>query len=123
MLLERIIREVDYLTWFSNVVLVIFSCGASQMCVTFTNLNKTCLVPSNDLLIDVIVRYNAMNLLDAYSGYHQIQMSFKDEEKMTFIIECITFFYKRIPFNLQNVGVTYQRLVNKMFEGLLGRNM
>ena len=28
-----------------------------------------------------------------------------------------------MPFGLKNVGVTYQRLVNKMFSKQIGRNM
>ena len=28
-----------------------------------------------------------------------------------------------MPFGLKNVGVTYQRLVNKMFNNQIGRNM
>lgn len=42
-------------------------------------------------------------------------MSPKYEEKMILIAEDRTVFYKKKPFNLKNVGVTYQRLMNKMF--------
>ena len=31
--------------------------------------------------------------------------------------------YKVMPFSLKNVGPTFQLLVNKMFQGQIGRNM
>ena len=31
--------------------------------------------------------------------------------------------YKVMPFGLKNVGATYQQLMNKMFQGQIGRNM
>lgn len=38
-----------------------------------------------------------------------------DEEHISFIIDYSQYYYKVIPFGLKTVGVTYQRLVNKMF--------
>lgn len=93
-----IIREVDYSTWLSNVVLIPKSYGASRICNAFTYANETC--PTNfyplhsiDQLVDGTIGYDIMNFLDAYSSYHQIHMSVKDKEKMTFIIKDGTFCY------------------------------
>ena len=33
------------------------------------------------------------------------------------------YYYKVMPFGLNNVGVTYQRLVNKMFKEMIGKTM
>ena len=33
------------------------------------------------------------------------------------------FCYKAMSFSLKNAGVTYQRLINKMFEDQIGRNV
>ena len=38
------------------------------------------------------------------------------EEHMGFIIDRVLYWYKVISFKLQNVGATYQRMVNKMLE-------
>ena len=47
----------------------------------------------------------------------------EDQEKTTFIISQGFYCYKVMPFGLKNIGVTYQRLVNKMFNRQIGRNM
>ncbi len=50
-------------------------------------------------------------------------MNPEDEEKTTFITEIGTYCYVRMPFRLKNVGATYQRLMNKIFDAQIGRNM
>lgn len=57
------------------------------------------------------------SFLDAYSGYNQIKMNLKDEEKIAFITRKGVHCYKVMPFGLKNAGVTYQRLVTKLLEG------
>ncbi|KAL5850150.1 hypothetical protein ACOSQ4_008163 [Xanthoceras sorbifolium] len=61
--------------------------------------------------------------MDAYSGYNQVKMSEADEDKTAFVTDKGMYCYKVIPFGLKNAGVTYQRLVNRMFEGQIRRNM
>lgn len=46
-----------------------------------------------------------------------------DEEKTTFITENANFCYKVMPFGLKNAGATYQRLMDKVFQRQIGRNM
>ena len=46
-----------------------------------------------------------------------------DVEKRTFITSHDLFCYNMMPFGLKNVGVTYARLVTKMFRPLLGKTM
>lgn len=47
----------------------------------------------------------------------------RDEEKKVFISKERTFCYMKMPFELKNVGVTYQRPLNIMFKKYIGRNM
>ncbi|GJS85766.1 reverse transcriptase domain-containing protein [Tanacetum coccineum] len=61
--------------------------------------------------------------LDAYKGYHQIQMAKEDEEKTAFITSQGIFCYTKMPFGLRNAGATYQRLVDKAFHKQIGRNL
>lgn len=46
-------------------------------------------------------------------------MDSKDEEKTSFVTRKGIYCYKVMPFDLKNAGVTYQRLVTKLFKGLL----
>ena len=61
--------------------------------------------------------------MDADSGYNQLQMHHLDREKTTFITNKGLYCYKVMPFGLKNIGATYQRLVNKIFVGQIGRKM
>ncbi|GJT10946.1 reverse transcriptase domain-containing protein [Tanacetum coccineum] len=47
----------------------------------------------------------------------------KDEEKTAFHTDEGVFCYKKMPFGLKNAGATYQRLVDTIFEGQMGRNL
>ncbi|GKA15701.1 hypothetical protein Tco_0695448 [Tanacetum coccineum] len=46
--------------------------------------------------------------LDAYKGYHQIQMAEGDEDNTTFFTGKGVFCYRKMPFGLKNAGATYQ---------------
>ena len=46
-----------------------------------------------------------------------------DQEKTSFVTSQGLFYYKVMPFELKNVGVTYQRLMNRMFAHQIGRNV
>ena len=61
--------------------------------------------------------------MDAFSGYNQIRMHPDNEEKMTFVTNRGLYCYKMMPFGLKNAGASFQRLINKVFENQIGRNM
>jgi hypothetical protein len=72
-----VIREVTYLEWLANIVMVKKANGKWRMCIDFTDLNKACPkdefpLPRIDSLIDAAATSELMSLLDCYSGYHQI---------------------------------------------------
>ena len=46
-----------------------------------------------------------------------------DQEKTTFVTPVGNYHYKVMPFGLKNAGFTYQRMMTRMFESLLGKNM
>ncbi|KAK4407729.1 Retrovirus-related Pol polyprotein from transposon [Sesamum angolense] len=62
-------------------------------------------------------------MMDASQGYHQVMLAPGDHERVSFITSDGTFYYVAMPFGLKNVGVTYQRLVDKIFRPQLGRNI
>ncbi|XP_015965613.1 uncharacterized protein LOC107489376 [Arachis duranensis] len=122
------IRELDYSTWLSNVVLVKKHNGKRKMCVDYSELNKACPkdcfpLPNIDALVDAAAGYRYLSFMDAYSGYNQIPMHRPDEDKTAFITPGGTVCYKVMPFGLKNAGTTYQRLMNKIFHNLIGKTV
>ena len=61
--------------------------------------------------------------MDAFSGYNQIVMDEENQEKTSFITSRGLFYYKVIPFGLKNARATYQRLMNRIFHGQIGKNV
>ncbi|GJR10404.1 reverse transcriptase domain-containing protein [Tanacetum coccineum] len=123
-----IMREVYYHDWLSNPVMVKKSDGSWRMCVDFTDLNKACPqdcypLPEIDWKVESLCGYPFKCFLDAYKGYHQIQMDKDDEEKTAFHTSQGVYCYTKMPFGLKNAGATYQRLVDNAFEGQVGRNL
>jgi len=122
------IREIQYLEWLANTVLVKKANGKWRMCVNFTYLNKACLkdsysLPSIDALVDNASGCRLLNFLDAFCGYNQIWMHPKDECKTTFMTELSSYCYKVMPFGLKNTGATYQRLMDRVLAPMIGRNV
>ncbi|WCJ39787.1 Retrovirus-related Pol polyprotein from transposon gypsy [Euphorbia peplus] len=98
------------------------------MCVDFSDLNKACpkdfyLLPCIDMLVDSTTGYEVYSFLDVKEGFHQIPLAEKDMEKTSFITPEGTYCYQVMPFGLKNARATYQRLVNKMFKELIGKNV
>ncbi|GJQ99626.1 reverse transcriptase domain-containing protein [Tanacetum coccineum] len=98
------------------------------MCVDFTDLNKACPqdcypLPEIDWKVESLCGYPFKCFLDAYKGYHQIQMAESDEEKTAFHTSQGVYCYTKMPFGLKNIGATYQRLVDKAFDSQVGRNI
>jgi hypothetical protein len=106
------IREVYYLEWLANVVLVKKSNGKWRMCVDFTYLKKACQkdsfpLPRMDFLVDSTSGHELLNFMDAFSGYNQIHMDEVDQEKKSFITERGLYCYKMMLFSLKNARATY----------------
>ncbi|GJW51355.1 reverse transcriptase domain-containing protein [Tanacetum coccineum] len=123
-----IIREVHYHDWLSNSLMVKKHDNSWRMCVDFKDLNKACPkdgypLPEIDWKVESLCGFPFKCFLDAYKGYHQIQMAKEDEEKTAFITSQGIFCYTKMPFGLRNAGSTYQRLVDKAFHKQIGRNL
>ncbi|GJY37775.1 reverse transcriptase domain-containing protein [Tanacetum coccineum] len=73
--------------------------------------------------IKAVMGYPLKCFLDAYKGYHQVQMADEDEEKTAFYTDQGTFCYKKMTFGLKNAGATYQRLVDEAFNKQIGQNL
>ena len=92
------------------------------------DLNKACLkdpfpMPQIDQLVEATVGHPRMSFLDAFQGYDQIPLVLDDQEKKTFVTPIRNYHYKVMPFSLKNAGSTYQKIMIRMFEPQLGKNI
>ena len=69
------IKEVFYLEWLANTMVVKKKNGKWRVCVDFTDLNKAYPkdpfpMPKIDQLVDATISHHRMSFLDAFQGYH-----------------------------------------------------
>ena len=117
-----------YLEWLANTVVVKKKSGKWPVCMDSANLNKACPndpfpMPQINQLVDATVGHPRMSFLDAFQGYHQIPLALSDQKKTTFVTLTGNYHYKVMPFDLKNAGATYKRMMTKMFEPQLGKNI
>ena len=84
------IREVYYLDWLANVVMVKKANGKWRIIIDFTDLNKACpkdnyLLLRIDILVDSTTRHQLLSFMDAFSSYNQIKLDEADQEKNSFV--------------------------------------
>ena len=128
LLTAHFIKEVYYPKWLANAIMVKKANKKWRMCVDFTDLNNTFPkdsfpLPRIDQLLNSTTGHKLLTFMDAFSRYNRIQMAEEDQEKMPFITNQGFCCYRVIPFGLKNVGATYQRLVNQMFNKQIERNV
>ena len=80
LLVASFIKEVYYLEWLANVVMVKKTNRKWRMCVDFIDLNDACLkdsfpLPGIDQLVDSTTGHKLLTFMDTFSGYNQIQMA------------------------------------------------
>uniref|UniRef100_A0A2N9FKP4 Reverse transcriptase domain-containing protein n=1 Tax=Fagus sylvatica TaxID=28930 RepID=A0A2N9FKP4_FAGSY len=114
------IREVLYLKWLSNTVVIKKKSRKWRVCIDFTDLNKACpkdpfSLPQIDQLVNAMSSHQRMSFLDAFQGFHHISLNSEDQEKTAFITPKGIFCYQVILFRLKNARSMYQRMVTKMF--------
>nr|GEW66874.1 reverse transcriptase domain-containing protein [Tanacetum cinerariifolium] len=80
-------------------------------------------LPEIDWKVESFCGYPFKCSLDAYKGYHQIQLTEANKENTAFHTGHGVYCYTKMPFGLKNIGATYQRLMDKAFEGQVGRNI
>nr|GEY34311.1 reverse transcriptase domain-containing protein [Tanacetum cinerariifolium] len=100
-----IMREVYYHDWLSNPVMDCYP------------------LPEIDWKVESLCGYPFKCFLDAYKGYHQIQLAEPDEEKTTFHTGQGVYCYTKMPSGLKNADATYHRLMDKAFKSQIGRNI
>ncbi|GJT72866.1 reverse transcriptase domain-containing protein [Tanacetum coccineum] len=85
-----------------------------RVCIDYRKLNEaTCKdhfpLPFMDQMLERLAGNEFYCFLDGFSGYFQIPIDPKDQEKTTFTCPYGTFAYRRMPFGLCNAPGTFQR--------------
>ena len=95
-----------------------------KVCSKHRKLNTTTTkdhypLPFINQTLERLARQSHYCFLDDYSGYNQIAIAPKDQEKTTFAYPYETFSSKRMPFRLCNAPATFQRCMMSIFSDLV----
>nr|GEY76564.1 putative reverse transcriptase domain-containing protein [Tanacetum cinerariifolium] len=96
--------------------------------IDYRKLNKATrkdhfLLPFMDQMLERLAGNEYYCFLDGFSGYFQIPIDPKDQEKTTFTCPYGTFAYKQMPFSLCNAPGTFQRCMMAIFHDMIERTM
>ncbi|GJX66981.1 reverse transcriptase domain-containing protein [Tanacetum coccineum] len=80
---------------------------------------KTFPLPFMDQMLERLAGNEYYCFLDGFSGYFQIPIDPKDQEKTTFTCPYGTFAYRRMPFGLCNAPGTFQRCMMAIFHDMI----
>nr|GEY17957.1 reverse transcriptase domain-containing protein [Tanacetum cinerariifolium] len=80
-------------------------------------------LPFMDQMLERLARNEYYYFLDGFSGYFQIPIDLKDQEKTTFTCPYETFAYRRMPFGLCNAPGTFQRCMMAVFHDMIEKMM
>nr|GEW32754.1 hypothetical protein [Tanacetum cinerariifolium] len=76
-------------------------------------------LPFMDQMLERLAGNEYYCFLDGFSGYIQILIDPKDQEKTIFMFPYGTFAYHRMPFGLCNASGTFQRCMMAIFEDMI----
>lgn len=136
-LLERVKAELEKMEsnevicpaqdakWISPLVPALKRNGDVRICTDFRKLNEAIVrspfqIPTFEELITEIENAKFFSLLDARSGYHQIQMSQNSQQYLSFSTPFGNYTYKRMPFGICSAPEIYSRLMCDLTQDLPG---
>jgi hypothetical protein len=117
-------KEVHHLVWLANPIIVPKANVKLRLCIDYTGLNKACPkdpypLPRIDQIVDSTSGCDLLSFLDAYSGFHQIQMSREDRKHTAFVTVDGLYCYVVMPYGLKNALPTFVRAMSKTFRDLI----
>nr|GFB57750.1 reverse transcriptase domain-containing protein [Tanacetum cinerariifolium] len=80
-------------------------------------------ISDSPLMLERLAGNEYYYFLDGFSGYFQIPIDPKDQEKTMFTCPYGTFAYKRMPFGLCNSPGTFQRCMMEIFHDMIEQTM
>ena len=112
----------------NNILLPSRTVTGWRICIDYRKLNKATRkdhfpLPFLDQMLDRLAGHEYYCFLDGYSGYNQIAIAPKDQEKTTFTCPYGTFAFRRMPFGLCNAPGTFQRCMMAIFSDMVERTI
>ena len=109
--------------WASPIVLVKKKDGTLRLCVDYRKLNAVSQadaypMPRIDELIDRLGQARYITTLDLTRGYWQVPVSPESRTKTAFTTPFGLFQFKVMPFGLQGAPATFQRMMDRVTNGL-----
>nr|GFC49147.1 reverse transcriptase domain-containing protein [Tanacetum cinerariifolium] len=98
------------------------------VCIDYRKLNESTRkdhfpLPFMDQILERLAENQYYFFLDSFSGYFQIPIDSKDQEKNTFTCPYRTFAYCCIPFGLCNAACMFQRCMMAIFHDMIEKTM
>ena len=121
-----IIRPSDS-EWASNCVVVKKKDGTWRLCIDYRELNEktknpdSYLLPRIDDTLDALSNAKYFCTLDLLQGYHQVELTESSKEKTAFhapFCNPSQWEYVYMPFGLVKAPRTFQRLMDRVIQGL-----
>ncbi|GJX12056.1 reverse transcriptase domain-containing protein [Tanacetum coccineum] len=99
-----------------------------RVCIDYRKLNEATRkdhfpLPFMDQMLERLAGNQYYCFLDGFSGYFQVPIDPKDQEKTTFTCPYGTFAYRRMPFGLCNAPGTFQRCMMAIFHDMIEKTM
>lgn len=133
---EIIQKEIEYMSahnliepsqsdWSSPCVLVPKPGGSHRFCTDYRKVNALTVSDSYPLpriedCVETAGNATYLTKIDLLKGYYQVPLSEKAKKISAFVTHEGLWQYKVMAFGMKNAGATFQRLANKLIEGLEG---
>lgn len=124
-MIDQDIIEESHSEWSSPCLIVPKPDGSSRFCTDYRKVNSVTTadsypLPRIDDCVELVGQSKFISKFDLLKGYYQVPLT-KQAKKISAFTTCDGLWqYKVMPFGMRNAAATFQRLANKVVDGLEG---